>query len=292
MRALLLTLVAGLAACDETADRAVAADDGITDGGLDAIAGDATVVDAIAVDATTDPLNPGDVRYRLAWDTDGLDVAPDGTWSTVTDLGYRVTLVRGWLTSYQMSMVPCWLVEGTRAERSPLWILWSLVGGVAHAGHDDEPEPSRVSASRVEALAPLVGSAFGAARVPAMVYCKAHYVAARADDDTLDRPDAYAGERITVHLEATWAAPGGEPVPFTVRSALAAGKNLALVPTGGGEDDALRIDPSLGGVELTVYRRPAGWFDGIDFAAIDDEETLDRAVLLDLTEALRLEVRR
>lgn len=266
-------------------------------------AGDA-IADASA-DATPDaspdgsppaaPLTPGDVRYRLEWHTDGLTIAPDGTWTTTTDLGYRVALDRGWLTSYQLSMVPCWLVEGTGARLDPLRLLWSLIGGVAHAGHDDEPDPSRVAASRIEPLVGLTALAFGAARVPAEEYCKAHYVAARSDEDTAAVPDAYAGERVTLHLEATWTAPGEtEAHAFTVRSALAAGKNLALVAPGGVEADALRLQSGEAGFEVTVYRRPARWFDGIDFATVataDDPEAIARAVLLNFIDGLALTVR-
>lgn len=286
---LLLALVVG---CDGGAPRLVvdATVDAMADASVDAM--DGATADATA-DAIT-PLTPGDVRYRLDWDRDGLDLAPDGTWSLTTDRGYRVTLMRGWLTSYQVSMVPCWLVEGTGAARTPAWHrLWWLIGGVAHAGHDDEPDPSRVAASRVEALAPLVAVDFGAARVPGETYCKAHYVAARADDDTADVPEAYAGERITLHLEATWTAPGDSAAhAFTVRTALAAGRNLSLVPAGGAEADALRLRSDEVGIDVTVYRRPAGWFDGIDFASVDDEEAIDRAVLLAFIDGLRLEVGR
>lgn len=280
--ALALTLVAG---CDGGEPR-LSADAGDAIDAMDAIS------DAM-FDATT-ALTPGEIRYRLDWDHDGLEVAADGTWSLTTDLGYHVALTRGWLTSYQLSMVPCWLVEGTGAARTPAWHrLWSLIGGVAHAGHDDEPDPSRVAASRVEPLIGLAAVDFGAAQVPAEEYCKAHYVAARADDDTAGVPEAYAGERITLHLEATWAAPGDDTAhAFTVRTALAAGKNLALVPPGGAEADALRLRSDEAGFEVTVYRRPAGWFDGIDFATADDEEAIDRAVLLAFIDALRLEVRR
>lgn len=304
--ALFTALAAGCDGSDARPAPGDAADDAIDVfvDGTDATDATDDATDATA-DAITDASNggalaPGEVRYRLDWDHSRLEATPEGTWATTTDRGYRVTLTRGWLTSYQMSMVPCWLIEGTGARiegthhpgRSLLHRLWSLIGGVAHAGHDDEPDPSLIDASRVEVLADLAPTAFGAVRVPAETYCKTHYVAARSDDDTTGMPSAIDYDRITMHLEGTWALADAVPTAFTVRTALAAGKNLALLPVGGVEGSDLRLDPSVGGFEVTVYRRPGGWFDGIDFASIAaDEEAIDRAVLQNLTRHLWLEVR-
>lgn len=304
--ALVLTQLAALAAGCDGSDAHPASGDAIVevfetfpDASVEGADATVDATDATADASNSGALTPGEVRYRLDWDHTRLEATPEGTWATTTDRGYRVTLTRGWLTSYQMSMVPCWLIEGTGARiapgddtgRSPLHRLWSLIGGVAHAGHDDEPDPSLIDASRVEVLADLASSAFGAVRVPAETYCKTHYVAARSDDDTTGMPSGIDYDRITMHLEGTWALADGTPTAFTVRTALAAGKNLALLPVGGVEGDDLRLDPSTGGFEVTVYRRPGGWFDGIDFANIADEEAIDRAVLQNLTRHLWLEVR-
>lgn len=292
VRCTLLIGLLALAGCDGA--------DGATDGMSDAMA-DATS-DAIA-DATADaaPPAPGEVRYVLDWDDTGLDVAADGTWSVTNDLGHRVHITRGWLTSYNVSLVPCWLIEGTeRAARrdGPLdalgRALWALLGGVAHAGHDDEPDPSLYATPHVE---PLVGRAPLAlppvTGVPAETYCKVFYLVARADADAVGAPAEVPFDRVTLHLEGTWRPPGGEPAPFALVTDLNIGRNLGLYAPGTADAEGadLRLDPAESGLTVTIHRRPAGWFDGLDFAATTDDTRRARALMPNLVAALWTEVR-
>ena len=241
------------------------------------------------------PLAAGEVRYRLEWDDTGLDVAPDGTWQVTNDRGITFAISRGWLTSYSAQLVPCWLIEGT-ARRAPTrtlgdW-LWMLVGGVAHAGHDDEPDPSLFEVPHVEPLVSRTPLALGTVSgVPAETYCKAFYLVARSDDDAVGVPAEVPYERVTLYLEGTWQA-DGERHDFGLSTDLNIGRNLDLYAPGAREaGDELRLDPSTAGVEVVVHRRIAGWFEGLDPAAYDDEVALARALMPKVVDALWVEVR-
>lgn len=284
-RALLAALVACLGCEGGPVDRG----DAISD---DASVADATVdviIDAIADDMSDDAIAPGEIRYRLAWDHTGLEPAPGGGWAVDTARGYRVVIERGYVTSHQISLVPCTPPADGGARLSPGRLLWALVGGVAHAGHDGEEDPSYVERSQVESVTALQDIAFGAVAVPSALYCKGHHVIGHADDDTIDVPAVYDGERLTLHFEGTWQRGNGAPTAFTVRTTLAAGRALDLIPAGGGE--AQRLDPGDGGFTVTVHRRPAGWFDRVDFID-DDPDGRARALLLGYVDALSLTVER
>ncbi len=250
-----------------------------------------------AGEARPEPAPPaaGEVRYVLDWDDSGLDVAADGRWRVVNDLGIEFAIERGWLTSYSAQLVPCWLIEGTarRPARSildGLWRLdrlWTLFGGVAHAGHDDEADPSLFEIPHVEALVnrrPLVLATVRG--VPGETYCKAFYLVARADDDAVGAPAEVPYDRVSLYLEGTWRA-DGETRPFLVSTDLNIGRNLDLYVG----DAALRVDPSQTGVEVVVYRRIAGWFDGLDPAGYADDVALARALMPQVVAALRAELR-
>ena len=236
-----------------------------------------------------DAIASNEIRYRLAWDRAGLEPAPGGGWAVDTARGDRVVIERGYVTSHQISLVPCARPVDGGAWRSPGRLLWALVGGVARAGHDGEEDPSYVERSQVESVTALHDIAFGAVSVPSARYCKGHHVIGHADDDTIDVPAIYEGERLTLHLEGTWQRGEGRPTPFTVRTTLAAGRALDLIPASGGE--AQRLDPGDGGFTVTVHRRPAGWFDRVDFID-DDPDGWARALLLGYVDALSLTVER
>lgn len=244
-------------------------------------------------------LEAGQIRYVLAWDLDGIAVADDGGWSLRTDLGYTVTVTRGWVTSYQVSLASCGLIEGTLARHAPRSsgrhdlgrALWSLIGGVAHAGHDDEDDPSTWPSPQVEPLNGFADLELGVVEVPAQTYCKAHYLVGRADDDAVNVPTEVDYDRVSLHLEGTWQVDGGEPQPLVLVTDFNFGKLLTMYPEGqvGDEQSALRLDPTEAGIELVITRRLAGWFDGVDFALLDDQG-LAIAILDNLTHALTAEI--
>lgn len=277
MRWLWPVLIAALMGCEASPDPMASVDDGITDAGL------------LADAAPRPALAAGEVRYVLAWDDTGLDVAPDGTWSVTNDLGQRFTITRGWLTSYSAQLVPCALFEQQSASLGD-W-LWSLVGGVAHAGHDDEPDPSLFEVPHIE---PLVGREVlvlgTVAAVPAQSYCKAFYLVARSDETAVGAPTAVPYDRVTLYLEGTWEADGAAH-DFALSTDLNIGRNLDLLTADArAPEDALRLDPAEAGVEVIVYRRIAGWFDGLDLAE-SDETRLARALMPKVVDALWVEVR-
>ncbi|MCA9541003.1 MAG: hypothetical protein KC620_19015 [Myxococcales bacterium] len=272
-----LIALIGMAACD----------DGMSDAmeSLDAMPLDA-MVDATPSVATAT------VGYRLEWDTSRVEPAEAG-WSVTTDLGYRVTLTRGYLVSYQASLVPCSQVEATQgALDTAAQVFFALIGvSTAHAGHDDVPDPTRLAAPRIESLLRPTALDWGELVVPGTTYCQAHYVVARADDSAAPWPRDVEMSRVSAYIEGTWQQGDAEPVAFTVNSSLANGRLVDLFPEGhfGETDAALTIDTAAEGALVLIRRDLGGLFDGIDFATADDR-TVERTLLTTLIDGLVIEV--
>lgn len=276
-----LALVTALAGCGGAADDPPSPDSGAPRDAAPDPSPDA------APDDPRPGLAPGQVRYVLDWDDTGLDVAPDGTWRVTNDLGQTFTITRGWLTSYSAQLVPCSIFEGRAASLGD-W-LWALVGGVAHAGHDDEPDPSLYEIPHVEPLVGRMPLVLGVVDgVPSETYCKVFYLVARSDEDAVGVPTAVPYARVSLYLEGTWSA-DGEAHAFTLSTDLNIGRNLDLLTAEAREaGDALRLDPTEAGVDVIVYRRIAGWFDGLDLAEADD--ALARSLMPRVVDALWAEV--
>jgi hypothetical protein len=61
---------------------------------------------------------PHEVRYQLDWVLDGVERTADGSaWETTNDLGYRVRVTRGYVSSYSMELVECPRDAGTPIAR-------------------------------------------------------------------------------------------------------------------------------------------------------------------------------
>ena len=203
------------------------------------------------------PKTPGEVTYQLAWDLDGVSQHEDG-WSVVSDLGITWRITRGYLVNFNLQLVPCeqasWL--GIR----PAW-----------AGHSgDDIDPSAVGVSWAEAIVPLSPSTPPSQQASAL-YCKVHYLIARADSATHDLPGNVDLLGASLHLEGTWSR-GGVDTPFTLRVTPATGV-LPVLPE--------PIDAATDGAAIRVIRRPARWFDGLEPDA-DDDDGLGTALLNNL----------
>ena len=150
------------------------------------------------------------MHYRLAWNTDGVTLAPpaagdgasdasgDGAADTpifalTNDLGVAFEVTRGWLVSYSFEATVC-PADTTRA--SVLQRVWvQLVENVGvrsvWAGHGSLPvSPAQLRASYVEDLRDVMKPAeVGAVVLPHHRLYGLHLLLGRADDDL------YAGKR-------------------------------------------------------------------------------------------------
>ena len=158
-------------------------------------------------------------------------------------------------------------------------VLWSALEGTAWAGHStDTPNPAAARPMLVESLTDPGAHDVATLTLPPQAYCKLHYLLARAGAEARGLPRELDLVGTSVHVEGTYRAPGGaDDVPFTLHGASAFG---ALV-----ERDAdarpLRVDAGAGAARVTVRRRRARMFDGVDFARMHD-----RAAALQVLRAL------
>ena len=94
---------------------------------------------------------PHVVRYQLDWTLDDLVRAADGaSWEITNNLGYRVRVTRGYVTSYSMELVEC----PRDVPATPVAMLRtffaSIIEGTAYAGHSTgTPNPAAMRAMRV-----------------------------------------------------------------------------------------------------------------------------------------------
>jgi hypothetical protein len=206
---------------------------------------------------------PHAVRYRLTW-ADG-DVTPvgGGAWDVTTNLGYRVRVVRGWVTSYSMELVEC-----PRTAAVGALDAWLFAPASAWAGHNaGTPNPAAVKPMQVESLTDSVAHDAGTVLLAAQPYCQVHYLVARAGHDSPGLPDEMDMVDVSLHVEGTYRAPGAAAdlpaASFTIHTASAYGQLFARV---GDPATDLRADPGRGDLDVEIRRHRSRLFDGVDLA--------------------------
>ena len=287
MRLIFLMFLGGCGAVEATPEDVGWAPDAAVDGSpadadTEADTGAEADAGAEADPVAPDPVAPAVVRYHLTWRRDRLEPAADGGFVVVNDLGHRIHLQRGYLSSYRAQLVPC--PEETMGQ-----LLLQVLGiGVAHAGHSGEEDPSATVLGRVESLTDLTDQIWE--EVPYVVetksYCKAHYLMARAEPSTPGLPDDRALVGKSLLLEGTVERPGEAPVAFVLNTALASGR-IGTLRAPESEAD-FTLDPLTQGAAVYIERDPAAFLDGLDFFTMTQPE-LERALVYRLAEAVRIE---
>lgn len=211
---------------------------------------------------------PHAVRYRFTWAADDVVAAHEGgAWEVTTNLGYRVRVVRGWITSYSTELVEC----PRAADVDPL-LLRPFAPAVAWAGHNaGTPNPAAVKPMQVESLTDPVVHDAGTVLLAPQPYCQVHYLVARAGHDSPGLPREIDMVDTSLHVEGTYRAPagaedgaGGAPeAAFTIHTPSAYGQLFARV---GDPPADLRVDPGRGGLDVEIRRHRSRLFDGVDFA--------------------------
>ena len=212
------------------------------------------------------------MRYELTWATDGVERDADGGWTVRNDLGYRVHVGRGWVTSYSTELVEC------PKEASG----WSLFAGTAFAGHlAGTPNPAAVKPMRVESLTQPADGEAGVVTLAPQPYCQLHYLVARAGHDSPGLPAELDMVDTTLHVDGSYRAPhAATDTAFTIHTASAYGQ---LFP--------LRVDTGREGGDVVLRRRLASTFDGVDFARMP-EKAIALQILRALVDHVAVEVRR
>ena len=213
----------------------------------------------IAFASIPDDTESGVVEYHLRWDRSSIDTDMNG-WAVTTNEGYRVTLQSGWLSNYRITLAAC--------IPSAWW--HHLLPRSAYAADGAEADSSESLGGVIEDISVFTDQLWTRRPLTAHDYCRFHHLLARADETSRDRPTQVDINRVTLILMGH-AEKDGEIVPFEVRSSFAHGTllnfdELAVIRSGEG------VINSEHGVQVLVERRPAAWFDNIDFAAMNERQ--------------------
>lgn len=228
----------------------------------------------------------GDIVYAASWVWGDAVAHADGGWSVTNDLGYTVTVERGYVVDFSTQLIAC--------EHSHAWggIAWleKLVGvAVVQAGHSSgDVDPAALTTATAEPIHSPALRELGTVTVNEPDYCEGHYLVARADGDTLNLPDDLDLHGMSLTIEGTYQrADMDAPVTFTAQTALANGAitTLSRVDLAGFRD--VHVEISDEPVYVTIQRRLDTLFDGVDFAAMSRDE-IGQAVLWSLIDGTRL----
>lgn len=193
----------------------------------------------------------GDVTYLLTWETSGIEIADDGSWTTTTDLGYTVTVTAGEVTTFSTTMVACEHDHGMFG-----WLFGVFGPRIAEAGHSDDADPALVGGPSTEPLISPASTEFGSVTVDEPAYCEGHVAWGSSDP-----------EAPTLRITASWVAPDGSTGEIDLATTIDWGTGGDLSdPTG-----SVHLETGATAT-IEVRRRLATLFDGVDVAGADETE--------------------
>lgn len=220
----------------------------------------------------------GSVAYVAAWQWGQAIPLPNGSWQTVNDLGYTVTVEEGYVVFASADLIEC------EHDHATNW--WQMLfGGSAHAGHGGGVNPTAVVPVLVESLSAPQTTALGMVSGSEPAYCQGHYVVAQATAE-IDQPVGVDLTGSSLYVRGTYQPAGSKTAqPFEMQTALAWGEidDLRLpVQDGTGEWPTVHAETGSQSIEITVLRNLGTLFNGVDFAHTD-ETTQAKAILRALT---------
>ena len=210
-----------------------------------------------ACDRPPSPPRDRPITYRLAW-TWGRAERRDGGWETLTDRGYRVQVTRGYVVSFSVELVEC-----PRATAG----AW-FTPRAAYAWHPaSATNPATVRSAPVESLTAPIDQEAGTVTPPGIDYCQAHYLIARARQDSPGLPRDVDMVDASLRLEGS-VSRDGTTQPLAIVTAAANGSLKPFTVAGG---DRPRVDTRVEAATVTFTRRLDTLFDGIEFATTTPE---------------------
>ena len=212
------------------------------------------------------------LRWKVEWDTTGVTTTADG-WEVTNGRGITFHVTRGYLVTYGLQLRPC---ESSASAASRLFD-WLRPVPLAWAGHSGLNDQSFVY-GQVEPLVPLTAGFEREALLPDEAsYCSIHYLVARADTNLDTSAATVPMDRVTLHLDGWWSAPGSETqTPLAIHTELNTGSYIDLVEP---------IEVRAGsGATVTVTRELAHFFDDLD-PATASPTGLSQALLLNIAAA-------
>jgi hypothetical protein len=217
-----------------------------------------------------------EITYYLDWTQDRIRLHEDGQgWSVINDLGYHVSVERGYLVTGSVQLVPC-----PRADRggAASWLIDRLLPPPAYAGHGGEWDESKSTLPYVESLTGPSHVKLETVSVPrAALYCQAHYLVAYGVESAKNLPSELDMIGTSLLVEGmVRAAETGPAQPFSIKTELVWGTITDLRPVAGPADH-LRLTTGGDAVTVTLRRDLGALFDGVDF---------DRMIELDQAKAV------
>lgn len=227
---------------------------------------------ALLAGCDAEPASDLSLRWEVGWDTTGVTTTADG-WEVSNNRGVTFHVTRGYLVTYGLQLRPCDPADSTTGQL----LRWLNPIPVAWAGHSGLNDQSFVY-GEVEQIVPLTGGFARSVVLPDEAsYCSLHYLVARADTNLDTTASEIPMERITLHLEGWWSAPGSATQePLTIHTALNTGSYIDLPQP---------IETAEGGTARVVLTRQlAAFFDDLD-PATQSETGFAQALLLNIAAA-------
>jgi hypothetical protein len=227
------------------------------------------------------------VHYRLDWVWDAARKTADGAaWEVTNDVGFRVRVRRGYVTSYSMELVEC-----AKDTPSVAWLgtlLWSTLEGRADAGHaTGTPNPAAIRPMQVESLTDPTAREVGVVLLAPQTYCQLHYLVARAGRDAPDLPADLDMVDASLHVDGTYrAAATDAEVAFTLHTPAAYG---ALFDHTTAPAASIHVDTGRWAMQVTVRRHLGRIFDGVDFVKMPNRVVANQ-VLKSLIDHVEVEI--
>ena len=223
----------------------------------------------------------GEIRYTLAWDTEGITQTQNG-WSITNDLGYHVQVEQGYIVSNHTRLIACEHTHGLIE-----WLQHRFGMPTAQAGHGVDVDEAAIFDASVESLTALTPLLFGSVTVSEPSYCQAHYLTARALRDTRNLPTETDLFNVTLFISGTYSDAEQEAVPFRISTNLNYGQIIPLQAV----DTAQLIHAEIGAqpIEVEIVRSVRQLFDGVDFVSMNEAQQ-SKAVLWNLFKGFRAQV--
>jgi hypothetical protein len=184
------------------------------------------------------------MRYVSTWDWSDAERAETGEWIFETDLGTRVGLDLGYLTTSTMMLVPC--TDTGEAETTSL------------RSHTTISDDSLLTGPWIEAFAEHPEDIqYGFATASGERYCSLHWLSATSEE-----------LGASIEIQGWFEHEDGDREPFTATVPLA---NGALRPLYFEQSDD-SIEPPLAGATVRLTRYPARALDGVAIEALTPSE--------------------
>jgi hypothetical protein len=181
------------------------------------------------------------MRYVSAWDWSGAERAETGEWVFETDLGVRVGIVLGDITTSTMMLVPC--SEADESEAS---------GFRSHTTISDD---SLLTGPWVESFGDADERQYGFATASGERYCSLHWLAATSEE---------LGSSIEIH--GWYETEDGQRETFSASVTLANGGLRPLYLSADTEE------LPLADATIRLVRRPALALDGVEIETLTASE--------------------